>query len=75
MKTKHGTKQTLRINQWSFCAGPIPIADPADTTADLAPARGPTAVDLTVALTVASADAGATAAHRCPTVVGTLAIA
>lgn len=75
MKTKHGTKQTITINECSFWAGPIPIVDPADTTADLAPARGPTAVALTVALTVVSADAGATAARRCPTAVGTSAIA
>lgn len=47
---------------------------PADTTADLAPAQGPTVVDLTAAPTAASAGAGATAAHRCPTAVGTLAI-
>lgn len=65
----------LQISECSVWAGPILIVDPVDTTAGLAPAQGPTAVDLIVAPTAASADAGATAAHRCPTAAGTSATA
>lgn len=52
---------------------PIPTVAHADTTADLAPAQGPTVADLTVGLTAESADAGAIAAHQCLTAAGTLA--
>lgn len=52
--------------------GLIPIVAHADTIADLAPARGPIIADLTVGPTAESADAGAIAAHPCPTVAGTL---
>ena len=57
----------------SVCAGPIPTAAHAGTTAVLDPARGPIVGDLTVGPTVGSAGAGATAAHPCPTAAGTLA--
>lgn len=47
----------------------------ADTIAGLAPAQGPIDADLIVGPTVESADAGAIAAHQCPTAAGTSATA
>lgn len=63
----------MRVLRVSVYTGPTLTVAHGDTIADLDPAQGPTAADLTVGPTVESAGAGVIAAHRCPTAAGTSA--